>query len=520
MKKKWKIIAIIAIAVLSVIGGGRIWNVSAEGYLGDFTLHPKAASSPEAKKDAEEVQKRAQEIYDGPATNDDLMIKFPTEKIKQIEQKTGYKVQYDDYLPSRYYLEIQYNDKSFWQLDEMAKDSGHFFLMGLVNLIWNIIYTSTFQVINIIQDAFTLDIVSQFSKQVEKGIRNIAGWTEGGGFIGGIWGTLLPFMISLVGAWALVKAVAMKKTEVWTGLLSAIGVIVLCVGFFYNASFFLNTLNSFSSNLNNEVLATTLNVSSGNNKYSSEAAPYILSDRLYKQLIYEPYLILQHNGTSSTLPEDRQKSILQWGVNDPKRAEAVKEEIKKYNNYTLTTRATFDRLKTVTVLALTYLVVVVTYLLIAAGILFYQIGLLFLALIFPVVGILAIYPRFRYLLTNWFIKLVKYALMKFGLSFLLCLIFVMSDLTYQITPPDSGYYWTLFMQVIVVVGLWIKRKEIFGFLNDQAQVAEGYIRRSIQTGRFTVRRTSQTTISKGKALGRWVKKKIPSPPTPKGRNSQ
>lgn len=141
---------------------------------------------------------------------------------------------------------------NFWELTKKTENLGFFLLLGIVDSIWSLLYSTSFFLIDVIIQAFQLDLVNTMAQKMSEGIRSLAGWNIGQGFSpNGMWGVLLPNVIALVGAWAAVKALQQRRIQVWTGLLGAVAITICSVGFFYTSNFIVTKINSVSKELSN-----------------------------------------------------------------------------------------------------------------------------------------------------------------------------------------------------------------------------------------------------------------------------
>lgn len=425
----------------------------------------------------------------------DRIVFFNSPQHKDKLESIGYKAKYNQYAPSRYQLEANDSpERSFYEVGKKISDALNVGLMKLINLIWEIMISVAFLMINLIQNAFNLDIVNDLADQVEESVQTVAGW-DNNSIEGGLWGPLISIISILLGLWGIIQSAKRQYIKFWSGLGVSFAILLFSIGFFVNASFFLKTLNNISSEINQSVLVATLNTHS-ENKTDNRTAPYVLSDKLYEMLIYDPYLMLQHGGSRASLDADRQTSFLKIPVSDKEtRSNQIKEELRIDGNI-MDIEKVFDRLLLLILFMFTYLIVIIVLIVISALIIFYQIYLLILAIVYPIVGLISILPYFRGIWKDWGAKILRAAFMKFGYSFLLILILVMSDLSYSIVDTTSNdnnlnqLLWAMFLQLIIVAGVIYKRAEILGFLNLGASKAEGLL---ISYGK-TIKRNTQRTI--------------------------
>src|SRR5690606_298288 len=109
---------------------------------------------------------------------------------------------------------------------------------------------------------------------------------------------------------------------------------------------------------------------------------------------------------------------------------------------------------------------------IAGAILVYQFLFIIFALYAPFAFLMALYPTWSQVATNWFKKFVGYQLTKLLLGIFLSVLVTLSQFLYDMAPPEkAGYIWTITMQLILVVGIIWKRKELFSVLSTPLNVS-------------------------------------------------
>jgi len=491
---------------------------------------PDDFSTPETQKQAREKL-----LGDGHLTAYDIMVHFPEERLKHVEEDLNYPIRYNDYYPSQYSLELVLDDTYFWEIVDTASNTGHFFIHQIINSLWQYLVVFDFQIISYAENAYSTDIVDAFADVVGEAVRKMAGFS--GEEIGesGLWGELSTFLIILAGAWAAyMLAVKRATTKAWSGLGSTLVVLVLSLALFANASGAMKYMNDISSGLSREVLGLGIDLTpkselqvleeqqqlqkgidpdADEKEVPEEATSFLMADRLYELLIYEPYLLLQYGKSSEEITPDRAKQILQHKVMSQDRAAAVKKEVSKKNpygepNYMMTTAGTFERFSVVILLWTTHIILGIGLLIIAAAILFYQLLFIILTLFAPIALLMALVPSWTHVALNWVQKWAGAILMKLMLSIFLTLILAISQVLYRTTPPtEYGYIWTITLQLILVVGILWKRKDIFDILRTPVRGVErfpgetsgtirslpGKMRRGYQRTKYRTRRASRST---------------------------
>ncbi|MDA8352547.1 MAG: hypothetical protein M0Z65_05030 [Firmicutes bacterium] len=467
-------------------------------------------------------------------TPSDFLVKFQNDRIKQVEEETSYDVKYNEYLPSRYTLELIYNDSNWWELDEKVSNTGHFFSNSTVNAIWMELVHMGFSVVGFTIDVFELDVVDRFADEIGTGIRDYAGFDGNGNMEeDGLWGSLLTGIIFMTGAWAVFFGMMFRKTiKMWQGLVGAIAVMVLFIGFYLNVGGVLNTLNAGSKDLSLRILKASQELMD-DKEMPVEAYPYILGDHIYHMLIYTPYVVQQHNGIpepSVELPDEpvygdlparqqqvfrdeieraeeqrkraqelqneglvsheRIQKILEHPLGSEARNNAVEDERDEYNNILVTTKGAPERLKSLPWLAILLLLQSVIFFLINLGVQVFQILFMLLTLLAPIIGILSIFPPLQQMARKWFTLWIMSLVTKIMFTVILSLLFFLSNLFYELVPPDQeGLQATLVWQIVILLAVIVFRKQIFGiFLKPSMQVQVRVVQSAYHGAKSVVQR--------------------------------
>lgn len=440
----------------------------------------------------------------------DKLVVFPEDRI-QAAKNNGYEAKFGKYVPSRYSLEMVVQDRSTWDIGVDAfTDSAYVLLHGLMNVIWQALLVWDFLVVLAIEQAFSLDIVNVMADEVEVVIKGIAGFNGSGIGNTGIWGNFLILTIICAGAWIAYKGIYKKDTtSAWSAIISTIFIMMVAFTFFANSAGIMKYLNGLSSGISQELLGVSFNISDVgdtdepvNDSYSSEIArsnqgkkvvkeksiysnkvtSMYSADKVYNMLIYEPYLMLQYGMTSKS-PQlqinsndyNRVNRLLDQKVGSSSREKVILEEkngnsaIDQEPNPMFTSAGLFQRLGMVLLLCIAHFLIGVVFIGIALAMIVYQFFFVIFAMFAPFAFLMALYPNWSGVATNWLKGFVGYQLKKILLGVLLSLILTISQMLYSIASPDDvGYAWTIILQIALVVGVFWKRNELIGIVNSSA----------------------------------------------------
>lgn len=196
------------------------------------TEAPGGGTQPQEQQSEGEQQAGKQEKEDGFQLIFDSLVYFPEERIKELEGRDV--VEFAQYKPSRYYLEIYFGDENYLPVNEVLSNYGYAVLHEVINIFWQLLLVWDFLVIVGVESGFSLDIVDDFAEHVEGVIQQFAGFSESSGIgTSGIWGKFLLIMIILAGAWITYHGLFKRETtKAWTGMLTTFFILMASLAFF------------------------------------------------------------------------------------------------------------------------------------------------------------------------------------------------------------------------------------------------------------------------------------------------
>ncbi|SFI88787.1 CD3337/EF1877 family mobilome membrane protein [Thermoflavimicrobium dichotomicum] len=402
----------------------------------------------------------------------DILTSFPEERI--AEAKThGYEVRFARYQPSRYALVNYAGEQNSWNLVNTAQNAGYGLMHEINNMLWQLLLTWNFNVIMLVENSFSLDLVDAFTVAVEGSIQQLTGFSNGSIGSKGLWGNFLIFVLMISGAWIAYKGIVQRNTtKAWQAMVVTFFILMASLAFFANSGGMMRYLNNISSGISQEIMGVGNNITlqKGKNPYDSEVASFVAADKLYDMLIYEPYLMLQYGKTSSdpSLTQERIQKILGHKVGSQERGQAVKEEAEA-NNPMVQPESTFQRLGFILLLMIMHIILGVVFIVIAGAMILYQILFVILALFAPFALLLALYPAWSNIAIDWVKKFVGYALVKIVIGLFLSLILAISQFLYMMAPPKNGYLLTILLQAVLVIGVLWKRNDLISVLRTVQQ---------------------------------------------------
>ncbi|MFY4686045.1 CD3337/EF1877 family mobilome membrane protein [Bacillus anthracis] len=383
--------------------------------------------------------------------------------IDDIIPKSKEKLKYEEYPPSSYGIDIYTPEGGFgeslkfWKWGDKVKEQMVAVLFSLISIGWTInLGISTF-VTSMVGQSMSLNIVADVGDKLGDVISKAAGFN--GSWGNGIYSELIGLMLALLACWVIwVGFVQRRQSEMLGGLLKALGILVFTLGFFANSSYIIKGLNTFSEQVNKTVLDSTQSISGASEGYSSGVDS--ITDLTHTLLIKQPYTLLQFGTTDmKKIGDERIKKMLTTTALD-ERQELLKEEVEQKKNTILTLDATFERGALVILLFLINGPLWVVLGLCSMAMLFYQLMFIIVALMSPVMLLMALVPAWTGTAKRFLSELFRTLLMKVAIGFLITLMFWVSSIFYSATDK-YGYLVVAALQVLSFLGVWLYRKTIF-----------------------------------------------------------
>lgn len=397
-------------------------------------------------------------------------------------------LQYNEYPQHHYELDTYVDTSGDWMPWNWADGAGkqiYIALMEIVNSIWQLnVLLANFTMV-IVQEAFELDFVSGVVDEVGAAVQNIAGFNSGGFMAKGLWPLMITFMLCLVGTWAAyVGMVKRESSRAWGGLISALIVFVFSLGFFSNAGKILGGLNDWSSDLQSDILAVSSSIVNPGSSYSEEEGIATIRNQMFDLMVKKPYMLMQYGTTE--VDESRVDDLLSVDplMNAEDRQKKAEVEVNEKDNAMMSLDGITQRAAFVPLLFLGNTIIGIFLLMISGSIILFQLIFLALALFAPVPLLMAIVPRWQQTAVDWSMKLIHAQLMKIAIALLLTILFGISAILYRATEAsDLGYLGMMVLQIICFVGIWAKRKDLFGMVSTAANNVQSSTGQTLQNYR-------------------------------------
>ena len=318
----------------------------------------------------------------------------------------------------------------------------------------------------IVEQAFSLDFITDILNKIKPMIQNVIGFNENGLMSNGILPGFIMLLILVLGCYLIF--VGLLKREVTKAVSSIMTFIVVMFGIVSYSLFadkYLIKLNDFSKEVSTSMLTIGSNIVSTEGKPVDNATVVSgIRERLFQIQIQKPYLLLQY-GTSSMeeineSDPNRVSSILNYNSDAKEREEAVKKEVQNGNS-NMSISGLASRLGNVILIFFLNVIFSIVILLFAGAMLYYQLLFLFYAIVLPLNFLVGLVPAFSNSGVKGITNLLGSVFKRQGLCLITSLIFTISNFIYDVTDENKyGFLFVFCIQLLLFFVAYIKSHEV------------------------------------------------------------
>ncbi|UFI00512.1 CD3337/EF1877 family mobilome membrane protein [Bacillus toyonensis] len=383
--------------------------------------------------------------------------------IDNIIPKSKEKLKFEEYPPSSYSIDVYTPEGGFgeslkfWKWKDNIKEQIVATIFILISIAWTVNLAISSLVTSLVGQSMSLNIVADVGDKLGEVISKTAGFN--GSWGNGIYSELIGLMLALLACWVIwVGFIQRRQSEMLGGLLKALGILVFTLGFFANSTYIIKGLNNFSEQVNKTVLDSSQSISGASEGHSSGVDS--ITDLTHTLLIKQPYTLLQFGTTDmKKIGDERIKKMLTTTDPDERKA-LLKDEVEVQKNQTLSLDATFERGALVLLLGVINAPLWIVLGLCSMAMLFYQLMFIIVALMSPVMLLMALVPAWTGTAKKFLAELFRTLLMKVAIGFLVTLMFWVSSILFSATDK-YGYLVVAILQILSFLGVWLYRKTIF-----------------------------------------------------------
>lgn len=318
----------------------------------------------------------------------------------------------------------------------------------------------------IVEQAFSLDFITDILINIKPIIQNVIGFNENGLMANGILPGFIMLLILALGCYLIF--VGLLKREVTKAVSSILTFIVVMFGIVSYSLFadkYLIKLNDFSKEVSSSMLTIGNNIiSSGDETVDNAIVVSGIRDRLFQIQIQKPYLLLQY-GTSNVKEinesdPNRVSSILNYDDDSKEREEAVKKEVQNGNS-NMSISGLAPRLGNVILIFFLNVIFSIVILLFAGAMLYYQLLFLFYSIVLPLNFLVGLVPTFSNNGVKGITNLLGSVFKRQGLCLITSLVFTISNFIYDVTDESKyGFLFVFCIQLLLFFVAYKKSHEV------------------------------------------------------------
>lgn len=402
-------------------------------------------------------------------------------------------------------------------LDGIGK-SVQYAVYCITNFIWLVSLYLSKATGYVVQEAYSLDFITDMSESIGESIQAIAGVSESGLSSDGFYGGLILMLVVLVGIYAIYTGMIKRAvTRAASALFSFVVIFVLSASFIAYAPDFVTMVNEFSSDIATEALAVGTKIMIPDSEVQGKDSVDLIRDSLFSIQVYQPWLLLQYGNTDvESIGQDRIDGLVSISpdLNDGEdREAAVKDEIENHDNNNLTIPQVVNRLGMVVFLFLFNIGISLFVFLLTALMIFSQVLFVIFSMFLPISFLIAMIPGCENVFKQAIIRVFNVILMRAGYTLVITVAFSISSMFYKISP-GYPFFMIAFLQVLTFAGIFFGLGGIMSIfsLNGGGQMGSlgqqvyrrGYnlVRRDMRKMRRGMRRAGSAGMSGVKKIYR------------------
>ncbi len=429
--------------------------------------------------------------------------------------------EYNRYPLENYSLDFYYDAGSAFLPWNWA-DNALKVLGTTINMLTNVLLSLTnllcYFVGFIVEQAFSLDFVTDILNKIKPMIQSVIGFNENGLMGNGVLSGFIMLLITILGCYLVYVGLLKREvTKAVSSILVFIAVMFGMVGYSLFADKYLIKLNNFSKEVSSSMLSIGNNAgSSSDEPVSNETVIAGIRDRLFQIQIQKPYLLLQYGtsnineiknnaGSSSDEPvsnetviagirdrlfqiqiqkpylllqygtsnineikesdPERVSSILKYNSDTKEREEAVKKEVQN-GNKNMGISGLWSRLGNVILMLILNVLFSIVILMFAGAMLYYQLLFLFYAIVLPINFLVGLVPNFSNNGVKGITNLLGSVLKRQGLCLIVSLVFTVSNFIYDVTDESKyGFLFIFCIQLLLFGVACMKSHEVLSLFD-------------------------------------------------------
>ncbi len=383
--------------------------------------------------------------------------------------------EYSKYPLGNYQLDF-YVDNSWgwlpWNWSDGIGKQVMYGLYAITNFIWTISLYLSNATGYLIQEAYSLDFISDTADSIGKNMQTLAGVTTGGLSTDGFYVGFLLILILVLGVYvAYTGLIKRETTKAIHAIVNFVMVFVLSASFIAYAPDYIKKINDFSSDISQASLSLGTKIVLPHSDSQGKDSVDLIRDSLFSIQVQQPWLLLQYNNSDmESIGVERVGNLLSTSPdtnNGEYRENIVIEEIEDRNNTNLTITKTINRLGTVFFLFIFNIGISIFVFLLTGIMIFSQVLFIIYAMFLPVSFILSMIPSFDSMSKRAITKLFNTILTRAGITLIITTAFSISTMLYSLSV-GYPFFLIAFLQIVVFAGIYFKLGDLMSMFSLQS----------------------------------------------------
>lgn len=358
-------------------------------------------------------------------------------------------------------------------------------LYTITNFIWIISLYLSNATGYLIQQAYSLDFISQTADAIGKNMQTLAGITASGFSSSGFYVGFLLLFILVIGIYVAYTGLMKRETtKAIRAIMNFLVVFLLSASFIAYAPTYITKINDFSADISQASLDLGTKILMPSSTSQGRDSVDMIRNNLFSIQVEQPWMLLQFDDSDKeTIGADRVDTLVSISPdanNGKYRENAVKAEIEDYDNKNLTITKTTTRLGMVFFLFLFNIGISIFVFLLSGIMIFSQILFIIYAMFLPISFLLSMIPSFENMGKQAIMKLFNVIMLRAGITLIITVAFSISSMLYSLTT-SYPFFLIAFLQIVTFAGIYMKLGDIMSMFslqsNDSQNVGRKVMRR-------------------------------------------
>lgn len=388
-----------------------------------------------------------------------------------------------------------------WNWDDGIGKQVMYGLYTITNFIWIINLYLSNATGYLVQQAYSLDFISETANAIGKNMQTLAGVTsQGFGEEGFYVGFLLLFVL-IIGIYvAYTGLLKQETTKAMRAVINFLVVFILSASFIAYAPTYVTKINDFSADVSEAALDLGAKMLMPSSDSQGKGSVDMIRNNLFSIQIEQPWMLLQFNNSDKeAIGEERVDTLVSTSPDDNNgktRENVVKAEIEDHDNKNLTITKTTTRLGMVFFLFLFNIGISIFVFLLSGMMIFSQLLFIVFAIFLPISFLLSMIPTFENMGKQAILKLFNVIMLRAGITLVMTIAFSISSMLYSLTSTYP-FFLIAFLQIVTFAGIYMKLGDIMGMFRLQSSDSQ-------QVGRSVMRHPKQMAYRSSRRLQRSI----------------